>query len=97
MYSIIAELAIKPENIDEAKELAKEMIENVKQEKGTLFYSLNIDSDDPNTFIFMERYSDKEALKVHGETPHFKTFMEKITPFLSSPPMVKILKEIDSI
>ena len=70
---------------------------NVAKEEGTLYYTLNIDEKSPDTFIFIERYKDMDALSAHGSTPHFKEFMEKTMTFAAGAPEINVFNEIDSI
>ena len=74
MISVIAKIPVKEEKRDEAIEAFKQLITEVAKEEGTLFYSLNVSKQAPNTLVVMERYKDKEALKTHSSTPHFQGF-----------------------
>ncbi|MCB9481164.1 MAG: antibiotic biosynthesis monooxygenase [Desulfobacteraceae bacterium] len=97
MLSVIAYIHVKPEKTDEAINAAKELVEKVKDEEGTLFYSFSVSEKDPSTIVFMERYKDMDAISAHSSTPHFKEFMKKAAAFSSMPPEVNIYKEISSI
>ena len=97
MIAVIAKLPVQPEKKEEAVTAAKDLIKEVANEEGTLYYTLNVDEKDPNTLIFMERYMDKAALGVHGATPHFQAFMEKAMAFAAGQPQIQVLQEIESI
>ena len=97
MVGLIAKLVIKEGKMDEAIGLFKELMKSVAREEGTLFYTINRDKANPNTIIVMERYKDKEALKVHSSTPEFKAFFEKIGGLLAEKPENIVLEEIHSI
>jgi len=60
-------------------------------------YTLNIDEQDPDTFIFIERYQDMAALTAHSATPHFKAFMDKASEFAADAPEIRVLTELESI
>ncbi len=97
MVSVIAKLPIKEGKAEEAIAAIKELMVQVAREEGTLFYTLNRDQSNPNTFIIMERYKDKAAFDVHASTPHFKAFFAKSRAFLGGKPEVIMMDEIQSI
>ncbi|MDY0362318.1 MAG: putative quinol monooxygenase [Desulforegulaceae bacterium] len=97
MFTIIAHIHVKPEKKEEALKAAKELVEKVKEEQGTLFYSFSINEKEPDTFVFMEKYKDMDAISAHSTTPYFKEFMKKAADFSSKPAEINIYKEIASI
>lgn len=96
MISVIAKLPIKEGKVDEAIAVIKELAKDVAKEEGTLLYTLNRDSKNPNTLVFMERYKDKDALNAHSTTPHFKVFFAKSGALLSGKPEIALMDEIVS-
>jgi quinol monooxygenase YgiN len=97
MIAVIATLPVKPEKREAALAAAREMMAGVANEDGTLEYTLNIDEEDPDTLIFIERYRDMTALTAHNATPHFKAFMEKAAEFAAEAPAIRVLTELESI
>jgi quinol monooxygenase YgiN len=97
MISVIAKVPVQPEKKDDALKAVKELMSFVAKEEGTLYYTLNIDKNNPDTLVFIERYKDMNALTAHGATPHFQNFMTKAMAFASGQPEITVLKEIDSI
>lgn len=49
--------------------LLDELFGQVRQEAGTLLYTLHQDLDEPRRFFFYEQYSDDAALQQHMESP----------------------------
>lgn len=97
MISVIAYVYPAPEKKELAVEAAKELVKNVKNEEGTLFYSLNIEDKNPDVLVFMEKYKDMDAFTFHGQTDHFKEFIKKAAEFSIKPAEIKILNEVESI
>lgn len=97
MIAVIAKVPVQPEKKEDALAAVKKLMAEVAKEEGTLYYTLNIDKKNPDTFVFIERYQDMDAFGVHGSTPHFKEFMEKAMTFAAGPPEITVLNEIDSI
>ncbi len=97
MLGVIAKLTIKEGKVDEVIDLAKTLMAEVANEKGTLSYTLNRDPSNPNGIIFMERYKDKAALDHHSSTPYFKAFFGKVKGLLAGKPEISVIEEIQSI
>jgi len=97
MIAVIAKVPIQSDKKEEAIAEVKVLMSKVAEEEGTLHYTLNINENDPDTLVFIERYKDMEALSVHGSTQHFQDFMGKAMSFASGPPEIITLDEIHSI
>ena len=96
MVSFIARLPVQEEKVQEAIAAIKEFMVEVAKEEGTLFYTLNRDSKNPNTLVFMERYKDKAALDAHMASPQFKAFLAKGMTLLAGQPEMTMMEEICS-
>lgn len=97
MIAVIATIPIKEDKFNEAVEAFKKLVAEVAKEEGTLYYTLNVAKDAPRTLVVMERYRDKEALKVHSSTPYFNAFFAKAGEFFAGKPEITILQELASI
>jgi len=97
MIGVIARLPVKEGKMDQALEAVKEVMKDVAGEEGTLLYTVNKDSSEPNTLVIMERYKDKASLDAHSGSPHFKAFAKKLPDVLAGKPEIKVLEEIHSI
>lgn len=93
MPSVIANIKVKAEKVDEAKaffaQLAKDTL---AAEEGTLAYIAHQRKDDPTMFVFYEKYADDAAFAVHGENlgKHGKSF----GAVLDGPPEIIFLEEV---
>ncbi|MDP6978887.1 MAG: putative quinol monooxygenase [Myxococcota bacterium] len=68
MPSVIANLKVKEDKIEEAKVAFKQLAEEtLASEEGTLEYVAHQRQDDPTTFVFYEKYASDEAFKIHGK------------------------------
>jgi quinol monooxygenase YgiN len=97
MLGLVAKLKIKEGTMEEALVLFRELVKDVKEEPGTLSYTVNRDKANPNVIVVMERYKDADALKAHSSTPHFAAFFGRIAPLLDGNPEMSILEEVASI
>ncbi len=83
MVSLIATVEVKEGKMEEAKEVLKEMVLQIKaSEPGTLEYIPHTVSgqEDKNKIIFYEKYKDGEAMKTH--MANLAKTGAKLTPLL---------------
>ncbi len=94
IQSIVATLKAKAGQEADFQATALKLVAAVRaNEPGCLLYALN-KTDDPSTFVFMERYADEEALKFHRTTEHFKTLGRAMGAFMDGPPTVQRMVEL---
>ncbi|MCD6586651.1 MAG: antibiotic biosynthesis monooxygenase [Desulfobacteraceae bacterium] len=82
------------------KEMEKalmDMIPKVREEEGTLVYTLHQDQNDPAMFLFYEKYKDTDALVAHSSTPYFKALFKAIKPLLDGNPEIIMYNELAGI
>jgi|MudIll2142460700_1097286.scaffolds.fasta_scaffold525695_1 quinol monooxygenase YgiN len=66
MVTLLAELKVKADKVEEAKVAFRKLMETVKSsEPGTLTYTIHQRNDDPHTFVVYERYVDDAAFQTH--------------------------------
>jgi quinol monooxygenase YgiN len=68
MVTVIAEVKVKEGKMEEAKEVLKEIVFNIKEsEAGTLEYIPHViaGKDHENKILFYEKYENAEAMKLH--------------------------------
>ena len=94
MLTVIATMPIKEGSMDEALQEVKGLLVNVAKEQGTVLYSVNVDTANPNTLVVVEQYTDQDALDFHSSTPYFKEFFTRASVFLGAAPEIVVLKEI---
>lgn len=78
-YGALVEAAIRP------------CIPATRAEAGCLLYCVHHDRASPERFVFVERWSDADALGVHTATPHFKAMERAMTPYLERPLSIMVL------
>ena len=70
MIFVIATLHIHPEKRASFLEDARSVIAHTVKEEGCLSYDLNSSITEPNTFVFVERWTTRDALAAHFQTAH---------------------------
>ena len=69
--SVIAKLVAKEGKRDELVEQLSKLVAAAQDEPGTLVYSVNLSTTDPEVVYFFELYTDRDALAVHGKSDAF--------------------------
>jgi len=93
MITLIATVKVKAGKINEAVEVLKEVVSKIKgAEPGCLAYVPYRVRGEDNTIIFIEKYQDKEALKVHSS--NLPKSLEKFLPLLEPGMDIKTCYEI---
>lgn len=95
MIVIHATFPIEEEKVDEALELADQLVEESNQEPGMIDYRATRDVQDENVIRFFEQYEDVEAFEAHTQTDHFQRLEEQLPDLLAGEPEV-IQFEVDS-
>lgn len=92
MLGVIATIKVKEGQGAEFEKVALEMVRSVNEnEKGCLLYQL-YQSDEPNTYVFMERYVDQAAVEAHRNSEHFKTIGRAMGAHMDGKSVVQRLK-----
>jgi quinol monooxygenase YgiN len=93
MITLIATLKIKEGKMEEAIKALKEVVPKIKaSEPGCLEYIPHTVRGDENAIIIYEKYSDKDALKLHSA--NLMKNIEKLLPLLEPGMDVKTCYEI---
>ena len=97
MMILTAIFHAKPGKEKELEDVLKAMFPYVRNEPGVLTYNLHQAENSPGTFMFYERYKDKQAFDAHASTAHFQELNRNLDGLLTEPPIVEFYKEIASI
>lgn len=94
MIGVVATITVKDGQGAEFETAAKALIAAVRaNEPGCKLYALH-KGEQPNTYVFMERYEDEAALAAHRQTTHFKELGAKMGPFMAGRPVVMRMQEV---
>jgi quinol monooxygenase YgiN len=79
---------------DELEQAFRKLVPKVLKDPGAISYVVHRKVDAPNEFFVYEKYENREALKFHGSTEHFKDFSKAIASLLDGRPEVGIYNEL---
>ena len=94
MVIITAKVRLQPGTSERFLEAVRVMRPQVMNDPGAIQYSLHRSADDPDTFIFYERYESEEAFAYHLSTGHFKVLSGTIDPLMAAPPELGTWAEV---
>ncbi len=95
MIGIVAMLRIRPGMEPQFEAVAKELVAKVNaNEPGCRLYALH-HGEQPNTYVFMERYADTAAVEAHRATNYFKALGRKMGEFMDGRAEVLRLREVE--
>ena len=95
MIGVIATLKVKDGQQADFEACAKRLVAAVRaHEPGCLTYALHR-TDDPATYVFLERYKDQESIDAHRKTDHFRQIGREMGAFMDGPPEVKRMSEVE--
>ncbi len=93
IHSVIATVRIRPGAEAEFEAIAKKLVAATNAEPGCLLYTLN-KGEEPNAYVFMERYRDEEAVKAHRASDHFRSLGREMGAFMEGERSVLRMQEI---
>ena len=88
MVKIIAEFMVKPQNIDEAITLAKELVVETQKEAGCIAYNLFANNTDNSHIVIIEEWESQENLDLHSASEHFSRLVPILAALCEKAPSV---------
>lgn len=85
MKVLIAYLDVKPECIEQFKEITIYNHENARKEAGNIRFDVIQDVDDPTKFALYEAYTDEEAFAFHKTTEHYNKWAATVADYCVKP------------
>ena len=86
--SVLAKVTAKEGKDDEIVAAFEPLIDQVRNEPGTLLYIMNRAKDDPNVFWFSELYADEDAFAAHGASDAMAEAMPVLGPLIAESELI---------
>src|ERR1700754_4803306 len=87
---IICELRCETANRERVRQLGLQFVEPARLEAGCLYYYLQQNIDDPNTFYIIDGWTNQQAVEAHAGNPHVAKVMEELGPLLVFGPSITL-------
>jgi quinol monooxygenase YgiN len=88
MIVVIVKQPVRPKYADEWPSLVDEFTTATRAEPGNISFDWYRSADDPNLWILIEIFRDRESGDAHVESPHFKAASELMSHWLSAAPEI---------
>ncbi|HUP84509.1 MAG TPA: putative quinol monooxygenase [Acidimicrobiales bacterium] len=92
MLIVTGSITARPDTIDEVTALCLEHVRRSREEPGCLLHSVHRDVEDPMRLVFLEHWTDVDALRVHFAVPASNQFVERATALAASASRVRIFE-----
>jgi len=91
MIFVIATVHVQADRRERYIEGARACVAATRAETGCISYDLTASTSDPNAFVFVERWTSREALGAHFETEHLKSWRKIAAECIAKPTRVEII------
>jgi quinol monooxygenase YgiN len=85
---VIVKQPVRAKYADEFPSLVEEFTNSSRSEPGNISFDWYRSADDPNLWILIEIFRDRESGDAHVESPHFKAAMEQMPRLLAAAPEI---------
>ncbi len=83
MFIVQVQIHVKPERVEEFREITIENARHSVQEPGLARFDLLQQADDPTRFVLIEVYRHPDAQLRHRETAHYQTWRDKAADMMA--------------
>jgi quinol monooxygenase YgiN len=80
----------RPETRDEIVRISLEHVHRSRRETGCLLHSVHRDVEDTERFVFIEHWTDRDALRAHFRVPESGAFATALGELAAEPPTMEI-------
>jgi len=94
MIIVVAKIKAKAGKDAQVEKALRDVLPKVREEEGTLEYTLGRAQNDPSTLLVLEKYKDMDAFMYHSSTPYLAEMFVAITPLLDGDLAVELFDEI---
>lgn len=86
--ALIATLTAAEGKEDDLRDALIDLVAAVDEEPGCEIYSVHASRNEPGVFRFFELYTDRDALKAHGNGPRMAGAVARLEGVLAGPPEI---------
>lgn len=97
MIMIVADFDVNQDCVDKFIRLAADCTRETRKENGNLSYKVFQARYDKTKFTFIEEWLNDVAIDKHNEMPHFKLFLDAVSPMINGEPSIKQIMKVPAI
>jgi quinol monooxygenase YgiN len=88
MIFIVVKFPVRPDRSEEWLSLVADFTEATRAEPGNICFEWSRSVDNPNQFVLVEAFRDREAGEAHVNSDHFKSAMAVLPAAISDTPEI---------
>jgi quinol monooxygenase YgiN len=92
MLVVLANITTKPGQRSEAIKASLDCIKATREENGCILYELFASAEDETSLVFVEKWTDKDALRAHLQTEHLKNSSKARAPYVDGEIKVNVFE-----
>ncbi|UJP01618.1 MAG: antibiotic biosynthesis monooxygenase [Nitrosomonas sp.] len=86
---VVAHVIAHADKIPQVQAILQKIVAPTRQEAGCLSYQLFSNDGSPGEFLFIEEWTNENAIAAHFGTPHIQQALAEITPLLAQAPDIQ--------
>ena len=90
MIIVTGSVKARAETLDEVLRISLEHVHRSRTEPGCLLHSVHHDVEDPSRLVFLEHWTDRDALNAHFRVPASGAFATALGELAAEPPTLEI-------
>ncbi len=90
MIVVLGSVTVQAGKLGEALALSQTHVKHSRGEYGCVMHSVNHDSENPDRLVFVEKWSNQDALLAHFEARTSRAFAKAIGELASAPPTIEV-------
>lgn len=90
MIIVTGSVVAEPAHVEQVQQLSLAHVERSRREPGCLLHSVHRDVENPNRFVFLEHWADRDALLVHFAVPASGAFVNAVSAMAVGDPRLEI-------
>ncbi len=94
MINVVAKIKAQAGEEGKVEKALRDAMPKVREEEGTLSYTLSKSQSDPTMLLVLEKYKDMDAFIFHSSTTYVAEMIVEIAPLLDGDMSVEMFDEI---
>lgn len=90
MILVTGSVRARPESFDAVLRLSQEHVARSRAEPGCIAHAVHVDCEDSLRLVFVERWTDMDALRAHFAVPESRAFGKALAGLAADPPDLQI-------
>jgi quinol monooxygenase YgiN len=90
MIVVTGSVTAREETFDEVRRLSLEHVHRSRTEPGCISHAVHVDCEDPMRLVFIEQWTDREALLAHFAVPASRNFVRTLQPLAAAATSIQL-------